>query len=392
MLTNIEDLILRICDPFTALDHSRIVPRDKGVLFSFAAQLRKGLAFTERQAELALKILDRNRDSYAVVENFTNLLQNPIFKNPFRIVDTAKTISIARVDNNEFIAVKYPFNHKTNNALSFISKKTYDKNLKALLISLNENNIVRLVEFGRGDFDIDSRLLDYYKKIKDIQNNPENYVPCIDWNNTVELKNTTNSMEKFFAANMNGSDLHDMLLSKLMGLYLTNAAKSHVTNSSIHPLTKSIILEKHRRFAIKNYNNIDICNFLSEVDTWPVLLVMNDDKSSTTILNQWTHSLTAAGVDRRHISVLFRSQTDRLFNEFVKNNSLNNLVTEETKVVVIKYKTPKILYKIDFRPKIVISTSAFYAHFTNQRIIDYHPLVMYYTDQNHPTGTKIAKL
>lgn len=392
MLTTVEDLILYLCDPFNGIDHSRIVPRDKSVLFSFAAQIRKNLAFTERQANLALKILDRNRESYVSIDGFTRLLDNPIYKNTFRIVDSSKTISIVKVNDSEFISVKFPFNHRISNSLNFIHKKVYDRNLKSFLIQINEQNITKIVEFGKNEFDIEDRLISYYNAIKNIKENPNNYLPCLDYNSGLEIKNISQPVKKYFDTNSNGNLLHDVFLSKLMGFHLTESCVSQIKNLDVDPVSKAIILDKNRRFAIKNYNNIDISNALANFGHWPIMLVMTDDKNSTEVLNQWTHSLKNIGVESQEMSVLFRSQTDKSFNDFVKNNSLNNLVTADTKVVFIKYKTPKVLYRINFQPKIVISTSTFYVHFTNQRTIDYHPLVMYYTNQNTPTGSKIAKL
>jgi len=392
MLSSIEDLILHICDPFTNLDHSKIVPRDKSVLFSFASQLRKNLPFTERQANLALTILERNRSSYQTINEFDRLLKNPIYKHTFRVVDSSKKISIVKVDNVEYISLKFPFNPRINNSLSSLSSKKYDKNLKSFLVALNEQNIIKVVDFGKSEFDIDSRLISYYEKIKDIIANPENYIPCVDYEDTLKIKNAVKSVAQFFENNSNGNLLHDVFLSKSMGISISKTLRSYIENSKIDNLSKSILLEKNRRFAVKNYNNIDISKSLNAIGQWPVMIVMADDHNSTAVINQWTHSLQSVGIETRFMSVLFRSQSDKSFNDFVKNNNLNNLVTDETKVVFIKYKTPKVLYRIKFTPKIVISTSTFYVHFTNQRTIDYHPLVMYYTDQNDPTGSKIAKL
>ena len=393
MLPSIEDLILHICDPFTNLNHSKIEPRDKSVLFSFAAQLRKPLPFTERQANLALKILERNRESYLTIQGFTHLLEQPIYKYPFRTVDPSKKISIIEANGFEHISVKFPFNLKINNALSAITlKKVYDKKFKAFLLPLTEQNILKIIEFGRSEFDIDAKLISYYEKIRNIIENSENHVPCIDYNGSLTVKNLSKAAEQYFENNSNGELLHDVFLAKFMGLTITTPLKAHIDSILTDNLTRSILFDGNRRFSVKNYNNIDISKSLSIIGHWPVMVMMSDDSTSTSVISQWTHSLKSVGVENRFMSVLFRSQTDKSFNDFVKNNNLNNLVTEETKVVFIKYKTPKILYKINFNPKIVISTSSFYAHFTNQRTIDYHPLVLYYTDQTHPNGNKIAKL
>jgi hypothetical protein len=68
-------------------------------------------------------------------------------------------------------------------------------------------------------------------------------------------------------------------------------------------------------------------------------------------------------------------------NTFIRSKNLNNLVDETTKVVFIKQKVSKVLLKINFKPKVILGTSRYYAHFSAQKMVDSHPVVLYYTDQ-----------
>lgn len=394
MISTIEDLILYLCDSINGIDHSKIESRDKGVLFSLAAQLRKPLSFTERQADLVIKILERNREIYQSIGVFNLLLENPIYKYPFRIIDVSKKISIIKIDSNEYLSIKFPFDPKINAALASLSKKGYNRDTRSYLMHLEESNIVRIVgclkEFG---FEVDDRVTKYYENIQEILKNPESYLPCVEYHEGFKFNNFSKSMMDYFESHSNKNFIHDLFLCKLMSGVFSKDLKKFLEKSDIDPLIKGILLHNDNRFHIKTYNNVDISKSLMSIGQWPILIIMPDDKESTNNISQWVFSLKNAGVDTKDISVLFRSQNEKSFNEFVRENSLNNLITEDTKVVFIKHKVPKIFYRIDFKPKIIISLSTFYAHFTNQRMIDSHPLVLYYNKNYSSLGkNKIASL
>lgn len=391
MISTIEDLIAFICDPINEINWTNVVSKDKAVLYSFNSQMRKSLAFTEKQAELAIKILDRNRSSFQEIKNFNELLSVPSYKHPFRIVDTSKIVSIVQLDSSDFISIKFPYNPKIDSALSS-TRKLYNKKTKSFLLELSEANILRVVDVLRDfDFDISNELISYYDQIKEIKNNPENYLPLADFEDRVVLRNSNKKIVSYFDSCSNNQVIHDAVLCKSMGLLFSHTLEEHLKNLKIDPLTKALLNSKQRRFEVKNYNNIDISKSLQAIDQWPVLVIMNDDDESQVTLSQWIHSLTSIGVAQEEMSVLFRSNTNKSFNDFVRDHCLNNLVTEKTKVVFIKQKMPKILQRMDFYPKIIISLCAFYAHFTNQKLVDYHPLVLYYATVLS-NGKKIATL
>jgi hypothetical protein len=127
---------------------------------------------------------------------------------------------------------------------------------------------------------------------------------------------------------------------------------------------------------------------LKEINAYPVLVLADDDEIKFTA---WVAAFIQYGVKQSEMSVLFRSDKNVVFNDYIKNQHLNNLVDSSTKVVFIKNKMPKILYKLEFKPKIVISNSTFYVHYTSQKMVDSHSAVMYYTEKQH-IGKKIAEL
>ena len=92
---------------------------DYAFIQSLAEQIAfQNLALTEKQANHALKILDKHRDSLRQwVPLSDNMLETPKWKNVFRVLPTVKTIKVgvhkqpARYFNGKCILVEFPYDH-----------------------------------------------------------------------------------------------------------------------------------------------------------------------------------------------------------------------------------------------------------------------------------------
>ena len=76
------------------------------------------------------------------------------------------------------------------------------------------------------------------------------------------------------------------------------------------------------------------------------------------------------------MSILYRSKLNVELNSYIKENCLNNLVDNDTKIVFIKHKIPKILYKLNFKPKMILNNLAYNAHFSIQKLLEQHRFVL----------------
>ena len=397
MLNMIEDIILHIYDPINGFDRAALAPRDRSILFSIASQLKKPtpLALTQKQADLAIKIIKDNIGLYQKIENLSFLLDNPIFKWPFRVIDTARTIS--RID--DYIAIRYPFDHQVNKLLDKIpGRKTYDQNYRCHLFALTESNLIAIVDdFSPHGFHVDNELLTWCHEIREILNSPQKYVPsAVLEDDRISLINCSRNVIEFFNSKKKNNVVTDSFLAKTMGIHLTPDLLKRVSEEKIDSLTKSIINTSGNKFSItvgdSAYNKFNIANMLSDANAYPIIISMNDDDTLLTEFRQWMIALNKAKTDNSEIAVLFRSDKNVDFNQTIKNEHLNNLVDEDTKIVFIKHKIPKILYKLDFKPKVIICNSLYYAHFSCQKMVESHPFILYYTDQSITSGRKIAKL
>jgi hypothetical protein len=140
--------------------------------------------------------------------------------------------------------------------------------------------------------------------------------------------------------------------------------------------------------------NINLKTAIDAIQQWPILVVLTDERNLHTTLDGWYKMFKSIGVSKKEITVLFRSQMNKKFNELIKQNSLNNMLDENTKVVFVKSKLPKVLYRTGFKSKFIITSGMYFSHTSIQKLIEHHPYVLYYTDTNLKTilGRNIVKL
>ncbi len=398
MLTTIEDLILHIYDRMNGYDRKALPARDRSILFSMGAQLKKQLALTERQAALAIKILTENKHLYDKIDNFNQLLEAPLYKYPFRSIDASRKIFVLKnlkiqnsVLNFPVICIKFPFDHTLNKVLDKIpGRKQYSIEHRAHCYKLNEENIRNIMTlFKEKDFIVDPEILEWYNEINKIIQYPMDHVPSVVVEDLqVKLHNCNKQAEEYFESHKTGRSIEDLFLAKSMNLFFPGKLLEELVEISSQELSKKFLAHSNHNVSVADYSKEDTTTMICDLNAFPVLMLVDEKENE---LKEWVSAFNAIGVSNLEMSVLFRSDKDIVFNDYIKENELNNRVEDNTKVVFVKQKMPKVLYKINFTPKIIVSGSTFYAHYTSQKMVDSHPIVLYYTEKQS-IGKKIAKL
>ena len=388
MLLYIEDLITYICRNFKT--HSDYVPlKDKTVFFSLMNQFGNNIALTVGQSNLALRLLENNKNTFSTIKGFNELLDIPKFKYPFRTIDTAKKIYIEKLNDKDVITIKFQYNKELLKEIKdeIPGKSLYNKEKKSYSFPLNEKNILNILsnqKIKNYNFDIDSDLLNLYENIDHIYKNKEEFVPTVDYENGLIIKNTNKLTRDYFENNKKDIFLSDLFLAKSLRLNFGKKLIDKLISMNLDTKIPYFLTEKKKSHTVINSKKTNMSMFiqsLKTIDIWPIMVILPEFDTVDVLLDKWYSSLKENGISNKEISVLFRSQKNKSFNAFVADEQLNNLVSEETKVVFINHKIPKVLYKIDFKPLIVISTSVHHVHYTTKILTSTHPFVIYYTDQ-----------
>ena len=202
-MITVEDLIekmTRLNIPMQSIDQK--------IIHSFLKQLQQGNSLTEKQGNLALKIIKKYHKILTVNigVNILMFLSNPQFKNPFRQTLSVKKISMfnKNIDGIVVKAIKVEFPYD-DRLLSVIRTKKPDlgvafwsKDHRAWIFSLSEQNI-QFLNFliVTENFEADDEFYQYSQQIVEILKNIENIVPMLTLeNNELVYKNVSSFMPK----------------------------------------------------------------------------------------------------------------------------------------------------------------------------------------------------
>jgi hypothetical protein len=372
----------------TALDnHGRTNSWDEKIVSSFATQILIGSPLTEKQGELSLKILKRYAPKLSLFfkQDVLPFIENPTYHLGLRKLNNNRQISI--VEHTEWsraIKVEFPYDEATV-ALIRSNKKDqtfslWDKEEKAWFFNLCESNILVIREIIREkDFNIDLEFQSLLDQIDKICDNLENHVPMVVVEDgTPKYRNqppqisqlkTSDFLKSFFEARKNGITVYDECL--------TNFLDSDIVN----PWTRSFLKTETSSHFVVNSEIVE----LTELDDLvkymsPALFVLPGGDEFKKIKSCFS-SLTKLGINPEEMSVMFRlpNDTNKIFNDFVKEQGLNNPLSEKTKIVFVSTKIPKTIFKSKIFFNLVVNLGFHHLHYTMRDYIKNCPNVVYYT-------------
>ena len=134
-------------------------------------------AWTEKQGKLAVSLLKRYHTLFQKFGiDLTPLLNNPVYKEPFRVIDYAKSIERYEDDDKEWIEMKFPYNKKIIELLRTLKHQRtqnlvpmiYHGEQKKWQIACTETTLYYCVLIAiRYDFKfVNSEILDDYEEVK----------------------------------------------------------------------------------------------------------------------------------------------------------------------------------------------------------------------------------
>ena len=377
----IEDLIIALA----MSQNLTINPYDLKLIHSFHDQISRGLGFTEKQELLSVKILKRQvlkLDSMFRTQ-ISPFLENPIFRLPRRVVSASKKISIVpHTLYGKAIKAEFPYNEKMLTRIreekSKLNYSQWDPEQKSWIFSLDEHSLSLLNKIAiEENFAVDAEFENYQNQIREIENNIEQYVPMVSFNDKkLEFLNISPKI----AQPANSNIIENLFYARKLGIFTWDELIEETDEwKSTDTLVKkflqtdpkgefSINLEKSTISSIK-----DIVKYLS-----PVLFVIPGGTELEKI-EQSLDFLKTLGISNEEISVLFRlpTETGGKFNNFIRENNLNSPVTENTKVVFISSKVPKTLIEKKIKFNLVVNFNFYNIHYSIKNLLKWHHNVIH---------------
>ena len=368
-----EDALEKLADREYKLESS-----DVNLIHSLARQTFKGIAYTDRQYDLAKQKVLQYKSQYEA-NGYTNI-ESCIesLRLPLRSIDRSRWIKIVDHpgdmvhENNicdHWIALRFIFQKKLISNVNLLKEKYiteyYDKENKIHYFPFTEKNVKAVLSLFNesNNFEIQEELKEYYQKLIDMENNKQDCLPGV-YNFT--LKNL-NSKSLDYAMTTIGEPCTENLFQyydqrEKLGLGYFDSDALYKSLRTITPLSSKIVSRTKQKIFVSNkkYTLNNVTESLLELDKFPLLIILNENHSYDELIQ--FHKAFNGIVSNEQCSVLFRLDNDKDgydFNHYIHTNNLNSPVDKNTKIVYISNnKIPKPLLKSNWSPISVLSTQS----------------------------------
>lgn len=368
--------------------------KDFEIISNMSDQLASGDALTEKQANLALRILNKNSLAISdIVPDIFNTLVSPSWKYKFRVLPTLREISIKEVEETSptphkrtAITLSFPYDHSLVEEFKNRNYKTHDihrgswnSRIKLWVFPLTEKNILylgdKLLEMG---FQASEDFLNYYNELVTARAEFEKHIPMLTYNHdkfeivnghpSIPQPDTESVAEALFFARKYGVTVWDETVDKM----LTNHGND---------VTRKILNSTKNDRVWVNHDEIQIDNFNDLVYYGGNILIVVPGGSEYALTKKWVEYLNRIGISNKEISVMFRLPNEQAnFNTYVREQQLNNPVDENTRIVFVSTKITKPLVKSGIQFKTAINLGYYnYMHFTMSALMDSMSNLVFYS-------------
>lgn len=377
-----------------------IAPRDLKLLSSFNDQTTRSLGFTEKQSTLCVAMLSRytTQISFYLNRDISLFLENPQFRIPRRIINQEKNVKIEvsnEIDKSK-IKINFPYDEELVSIIKeyradYIKQRAtawalynsgyidWNTETRTWDFNLCEEHIDWLhVNLQNRGFTFDNNFINFVAEIENVKNNIENHVPMVIFNNSqFEYKNThknipqptsTHLLEVLFDAKKYGIKTWDENIDQAL------------SDISINDFTRQFLKTEKPEIGLdtKIFQLVDLEDVITHSKNVVVVIPGGSELES---LKQTFNFFTAIGIQRDEMTVLFRldSSAGKICNDFVKENQLNNPITEKIKIIFISIKVPKPLISSGKSIDAIINLGQNSAHYSVRNLLKNHHCVINYS-------------
>ena len=194
---------------------------------------------------------------------------------------------------------------------------------------LTENSVLEVINlFKNKEFEIEQDLLDSHKIIKEMSITPENYLPGIYEG---KVKNLPENALKYLENDIGPLSQDNIVLYRdraiMFGLYHFGEELRPQLNK-VSVLASKIAQRKYPNVFIstKKYSLNDVAYALNELERFPLAVVV-PEKNALDIIDS-VYKTTRNIIPAEQQTVLFRldNKVNFTFNQYIKENNLNNLI------------------------------------------------------------------
>lgn len=330
---------------------------DGRVLNDFYGKIISGEELTQNQAKYLLRLMSTYKNlAKSNGLDIATFLENPVWKRPFRFVDTTRRVSVELNENGlPIVCMKFPYSlkdkfdrevEKENSRNSF-----WDHDNKLRKLDLYRYNLIHLDEFVKSNnFEIDESFSSVISEAEEIWNQQETITPySVIENGSVLLKNANDDSINYFSERKTKNIKQDLFLAKSMGF---PARLAH----SPEDICETISSKIENNFWIKEL--IEFFNLYKTLDGITVIILDRNTEDVIGWLEKFVNNADYAGIPRSIIKVCFRESENKnsKLNTWIKDNYVGGTV-KDGKILIFQHKPPKWIFKEDHDIKIIATNS-----------------------------------
>lgn len=373
---------------------------DSNILDSIANQIYNKLALTEKQSQIALKILKRNQPylNQKIGTNIDNFLDNPKFRYPFRVISSQRSISIR--DDQEYgkvLKIEFPYNESI---LSEI-RKGRERNIngiwvkeeKSWILPLTETNLAFLQDIcEKFEFTLTENVHNLFAEVKNVKENLDNYIPMLSYEkNDLKFVNFPENLPQIESKD----PLSAVFEARKKGVFVwDNEIDKFLHTDKVKSITKEFLSSQPGEDFHINPQKIEFLE-LDQIITqmFPAAFIIPGGSELEKLTTAYSF-LEKMGIGSHEISVLFRlpNETHKIFNDFVKSNGLNSPLSNDTKVVFLSSKVPKTVVKFTTKFNLIVNLGYNNVHYTMRDFVKKHENMIYYCTKTSQQEIDFADL
>jgi hypothetical protein len=362
------------------------------MLASFSNQLDKGSSLSEKQATVTENILSKYVGQLSVYfqRDMKDSITSPKYKLGKRSTNSVlKTIKlISDVNGVKKIAVSFPYDEKLIIKIKELkstarSNINWNMDIRSWVFELHEEYVSWLYKnLKEENFNFDKEILEWIEDIQKIEENIDQYVSIVVFDNgKFKINNAHASVPQ-----PSGSDLLEILFE---------AKKYGVTtwDENIDQALEDPMFNSFTREFLKNQEKISTAaqteilgnqipfSHLSDIIKYngTVMIVIPGGNEFNSLKTVHTE-LKNLGYTDQEMSVLFRTEgfQESGANYYIKENYLNNPISEKIKIYFVSQKFPKPLIKNNVKIGTVINLGTPNVHHSLRNFIKNHHNVLLY--------------
>lgn len=259
---------------------------DVSIIDSMSQAAQSGKALTDKQAELAVKIILKYRKQLAVRYVDVTPIENPKYRIPLRQIDRTQSIE---VDGNELV-MRFPYNTKLIEQMRDFSKESqghwkFDGDTKTWRIAITETNVIAAVGFGRlNEFIISTEVFDLEKIILAAESEPFS-IELVKEELTFKILNATKSLLDYVTENNLNTITELVDNAGCLGYCVSKEIEQEIINDYSARIFNLMLNQSSKLSASPKANDWeDIIQYATLTNRWP-LYVYEPDLSDRVLNN-----------------------------------------------------------------------------------------------------------